>query len=225
MIDSKIFSENIQESFNWLIELGYKFKQIDTNIYFERLKKDEAFAIGFSWSEYSRILVNGVTFYKRFDVVENILHEVNNGVQDYTIKQQWQGDVPQEFDKVKEQDYFSNAFYISNISEIRIFSSTLKKVYNEEVTGFLDNFKTLQDVLGWLGENDIQKHSDLLVANNNLMMLRKLVIMKEGHSPEYEDLYKRYSSFLKKKQAEGESPYIEMFDNYLKLESYFNHPA
>jgi len=225
MINSKIFSEKVQESFKWLIELGYQFKQIDTNIRFERIMENEAFAIGFSWSEYNKILVNGCIVYKRFNIVESILQKEIGGVLDYTIKLHWQGEIPKELEQVKDKEYFSNAFFIANIFEIDILSTVIKEFYYNEGLNFLDNYKTLMNVLDWLQENEIQRHSDLLVAHNNSMMLRKLIIMKEGHSPEFVNLYDRYSNFLKKKHDERESPYIEMYDNFLKLKDYFNHPS
>jgi hypothetical protein len=157
--------------------------------------------------------------------VENILQKVISGEMDFTIKLHWQDELPAELERIKDKQHFSNAFFISDTTEIDILSTAFKKFYNTEVLSFFDKYKNLANVLDWLSENEIQKHADLLVVNNNLMMLRKLIIMKECHSPEYEDLYNRYSSFLKKKQDEGESPYLKMFDNFLMLEDYFNRPS
>lgn len=176
MIDSKIFSEKVQECFEWLTELGYNFRQIDTNIYFEKVNQDEACAIGFSWSEYNEILVNGFTAYKRFNNVEHILQEVIGGALDYTIKHHWQGEIPKELKKVKDQQYFANAFYVADISEIEIFSKTVKCFFETDAKSFFTKYSKLNDVVQEMEKLPSDKKASMIVNSSNSTFVRIMAI-------------------------------------------------
>lgn len=224
-MDRESFVEQVKIHFQWLIELGYQFNQIERNIYFEKESISESFKIGFSWSEYNRFLIQGISCAKRFKSVENVINE-KTGNLDYTIRLQRQGSVPIEFEAIKDETHFVNSFFISDNSQMPLFSQMVRDFYDKEVKLFYDEFKTIGSVLNWLSKADMQKHSDLLVVNNNSMMLRKLIIMKEGKSEEFEDLYSRYKEFLRQKYTEKESPYIEQYAEFKEFDDYFdNHPA
>lgn len=224
MIDSKIFSRKVEESFKWLMDLGFKFRQLDTNIYFEQTKSNEAFAITFSWSEYNQIHVYGLFAYKRFSLIENIIQKATGNTIDYTIKYKWKGKVPKELDRISDENHPAyNSFYLENESQVRLFSDMVKGLLHE-ANVFFERLKTLQDVLKWLETHEIKQHAELLVQNNNTGMLRKLILMKEGHSEDFEDLYQRYVNFLKEKYDSKENPYSEMYEVFSKLDDYFNDP-
>lgn len=176
MIDSKIFSEKVQECFEWLTELGYNFRQIDTNIYFEKVDQGEAYAIGFSWTEYNKILVNGFTAYKRFNHVEYILQEAFGGALDYTIKHHWQGEIPKELEKVKDQQYFANAFYIADISEVEIFSMTVKCFFEADAKSFFIKYAKLDDVVQEMEKLPSDKKASMIVNSSNSTFVRILAI-------------------------------------------------
>ncbi|REE01785.1 hypothetical protein [Marinoscillum furvescens] len=225
MIDSKMFSSEVEESFKWLTDLDFQFRQLDTNIVFERIKSDEAFAIGFSWSEYNRIHLYGLTAYKRFNSIENIIHVATEKPVDYTIKHHWKGDVPDELERISDQSHpATNSFFLENKSQVEVFSDMVKNFLHHEANDFFEQFETIHDVLKWLKAHEVKQHAELLVQNNNTGMLRKLILMKEGHCEDFEDLFQRYVGFLKEKYATKESPYSEMYEVFSKLDDYFIHP-
>ncbi|MBN1988762.1 MAG: hypothetical protein JW783_05190 [Bacteroidales bacterium] len=190
MIDSKTFSEKVQESFGWLTELGYSFRQIDTNIYFEKVNQNEAYAIGFSWSEYNEILVNGFTAYKRFNNVEHILQEVIGGALDYTIKHHWQGKIPKELKKVKDQQYFANAFYIADISEVEIFSKAVKYFFEADAKSFFNKYSKLNNVINEMEKLPGDKKASMIVNSGNSIFMRIMAIKYFVEPKDGEKFYK-----------------------------------
>lgn len=176
MIDSKIFSNSVQESFKWLTDLGYNFRQIDTNILFEKSIDYESFAIGFSWSEYNEILVNGFTAYKRFNNIENILQETIGGALDYTIKQHWKGEIPKELKKVKDPHHFSNAFYIADTSEVEIFSKAVKYFFETDAKFFFNKYTKLEDIVHEMEQLPSDKKASMIVNTSNSSFMRIMAI-------------------------------------------------
>lgn len=223
-MNSNIFSKEVEKSFNWLIDLGFQFRRVDTNIYFEQTNANEAFAIGFAWSEYNQIHLYGLTAYKRFNKVESKLHEATGRPLDYTIKHRWNGDVPEELERISDEDHPAfNSFYLENKSHVILFSDMVKKFLHGDANLFFDQFKSIEDVIEWLKTHDVKEHAELLVQNNNTQMLRRLILMKEGHSEDFADLYQRYSAFLMDKYEKKETPYSEMYEMFSKLSGYFTH--
>ncbi len=189
MIDSKIFSEKVQESFRWLTELGYNFRQIDTNIYFEKVDQDEAYAIGFSWSEYNEILINGFTAYKSFNNVEHILQEVIGGTPEYTLKHHWEGP-PQELKKVKDQKRFANAFYIASASEVEIFSKVVKCFFETDAKSFFNKYSKLDDVVLEMEKLPSDKKASMIVNTSNSALIRIMSIKYLIEPKDCEEFYK-----------------------------------
>lgn len=214
------FVKYLKEHFNWLLDLGYAFNQVETNIDFVKFVDNNAYSIGLSWAEYDVIKIHGIFVRKRFSNIEKII-EQNTGNLDYTIKNKWEGSIPEEFASNANGVTLTDAFYLSNENQIKVFSEIIREFYTHETQAFFDNFNSVTNVLDWLNQNDVQEHSKLLVVNNNSMMLRKLVIMKEGKSNEFQYLYDRYRGFLEQKSNEKESPYVEMYNEFIKFDGYF----
>ena len=199
MIDSKIFSKKVQESFMWLTELGYNFRQIDTNIYFEKVDQNEAYAIGFSWSEYNKILINGFTAFKRFNNVEHVLQEVIGGTLEYTLKYHWQGEIPKELKKVKDQQHFTNAFYIANASEVGIFSKVVKSFFATDAKSFFYKYSKLGDIVQEMEKLPSDKKASMIVNTSNstfirIMAIKYLIEPKDGEAF-YKETVKELSPF------------------------------
>lgn len=189
MINSKIFSEKVQESFRWLTELGYIFQQRDTNIYFEKADQNATYAIGFSWSEYNKILVNGFTAYKRFNNVEHVLHEVIGGALDYTIKHQWQGDLPTEIERIKDKQHFTNAFFIAETSEIEIFSRTVKYFFETDAKFFFTKYSKLNDVVQEMEKLPSDRKASMIVNTCNSAFIRIMAIKYYVEPKDGEEFY------------------------------------
>ncbi|WP_067145661.1 hypothetical protein [Pseudotamlana agarivorans] len=224
-MDRNSFIKSLKENFNWLCDLGYDLRQVETSVYFEKHSNDEVHSVNFFWSEFDVIKIQGVFALIRFDDIEKII-EQKTGNLDYTIHKKWEGSIPKEFALEANGVTLTDAFYLSNESQVRLFSEIMKEFYTREIQLFFTNFKSVKNVLDWLNENDVQEHSKLLVVSNNSMMLRKLVVMKEGNSSDYQSLYDRYRSFLEQKSSQKESPYIEMYDEFIKFDEYFyNHQS
>lgn len=219
-MDRDTFIKSLKKNFNWIFDLGYDLKQVETSVYFEKRSNDEVYSINFFWAEYDVIKIQGIFAFKRFDFIETII-EQNTGNLDYTIKKKWEGSIPEEFASNANGVTLTDAFYLSNENQIKLFSEIIREFYTHETQAFFDNFNSVTNVLDWLNQNDVQEHSKLLVVNNNSMMLRKLVIMKEGKSNDFQNLYDRYRGFLEQKSNEKESPYVEMYNEFIKFDGYF----
>lgn len=223
MIDSKMFSEVVEKSFKWLIDLGFQFKRLDTNIYFEQDKDGEAFAIGFSWSEYNRILVNGLTVYKRFNSVEKVLRDVIGGTLDYTIKQHWQGEIPEELERVKDQQYFQNAFYIADTKQVSLFVEIVKGFFENEAKGFFAKFRSLDDVVKEMEVLPSDKKVSIIVNTSNSTFLRIMTIKHFVDPIEGEKFYKETIKELE--PLKNQNVFKQILQNLDSLKSKLNHPA
>lgn len=222
-MDRNDFVRKLKESFKWLLDLDYNFIHVETNIDFVKYVDDEVYSIGISWAEYDVIKIHGIFARKRFNSIEKIIEE-KTGNLNYTIYKKWEGSIPEEFDSEANGVRTSGAFYLSNENQIKRFSEIVKEFYTREILPFFSDFKSVTNILDWLSQNDVQEHSKLLVVQNNSMMLRKLVLMKEGSSRDFQSLYDRYRSFLEQKNSKKESPYVEMYDEFIKFDEYFyNH--
>lgn len=190
MINSKTFAEGVEKYFKWLIDLDFQYRQVDTNIYFEQIKSDEAFAIGFSWSEYNTILVNGLTAYKRFENIEKFLQDVMGGRLDYTIKYQWNGEIPNELERVKDHKYFHNAFYIADTNQLSLFSNLVKEFFENDAQAFFGRFHDLAEVLRVMDVLPSDKKASMIVNTSNSAFLRIMAIKYVVDPSEGEKFYK-----------------------------------
>jgi len=145
-MDRNSFVEKIKVEFQWLLDLGYEFKCIETSIYFEKNQKNEAFALSFSWTEYNRFLIHGITAYKRFNEVEKKITQIN-GTLDYTIKTMWKGDIPSEFEATKNENHLENSFFIEKTSQIDLFAKMVKLFFFNEVEQFYEKYEGLINVI------------------------------------------------------------------------------
>lgn len=88
---------------------------------------------------------------------------------------------------------------------------------------FFDEYKTIQDIESWMAHTPMEKHQDKLISWSNTMMLRKLIILKQASSEEFASLYPRYKEFLFNKKAEGIRSFVEEYDVFEKLISYYEN--
>ncbi|MFA0963214.1 hypothetical protein AB9P05_15530 [Roseivirga sp. BDSF3-8] len=221
MMNRNTFIKSLTKSFNWLLALGYELRQVETSIYFEKHSNNEVHSINFFWSEYDVIKIQGVFALKRFNFIESIIERITGNL-DYTIHKKWEGTIPKEFAAEANGVTLTDAFYLSDKNQIKLFSEIIEGFYNSEVQPFFNNFNSIENILYWLNTNETPDHVKLLVSNNNSMMLRKLIIMKESNSSDYHSLYEKYRDFLEQKNRQRESPYTEMYDEFIKFDEYFN---
>ncbi|AWH74568.1 hypothetical protein DCS32_10495 [Dokdonia sp. Dokd-P16] len=215
------FSKYVQYHFNWLIELGYKYRRLGKNISFEKSINDETFSIKFFWAEFHVIKIEGILALKGFDNIEKVITD-RTGESHYTIHKLFKGEISKDFDSIANGVVLSNGFYIKSEKQVKLFSEVVQFFYNNDVIDFFEKFKSMENVSYWLKENEIQNHSNLLVLTNNSMALRKLIIFKKTKSSEYKNLYEEYKTFLIEKNNENKRPYTDMFTTFLKFEDYFN---
>jgi len=176
MIDSSIFSKEISKSFNWLIDLGFSLKEEDSNVLFEKARVETTLALGFSWTEYNKILINGFTAFKRFNLVENLIQEVLGGELDFTIKHRWHGEIPSDFVKISDPQFFQDAFLITDTIQMPIFSNMLKCFFENEVAIFDNKFSSLSTILDEIDLLPSNEKSSFIVNTSNSTFLRILAI-------------------------------------------------
>jgi len=189
MINNKLFSTGVQDAFRWLIDLGYKFKQTDQNIYFERVNENETFAIGFSWAEYNEIMVNGFAVYKGFNLLEKAIAEVIHQPFNYSIVHRWQGGIPEGFEEAKDQKRFPNAFFVANTAQITDFSLLVKSFFENEAKTFLNKFSDLNSVIKEMDSLPSDKKTSLIFNANNSALLRIMAIKYFTDPAEGEKFY------------------------------------
>lgn len=226
MINSEIFSDKVQATFKWINDLGYKYQRSDANIKYDLIKNNVTFSISFSWTEYDEIHVYGLGAFIRFDKIESIIENAVDGSRDSTIWCKWEGKIPNDLRAIKEENNpFNNTFFIANEFQVEFLSQIVQNFYHNEACDFFENFKSIPDVLEWLKNHDVNQHSNLIVQSKNAGMLRRLILLKEGRSKEFPELYARYRDFLQSKAEQKVSPYDGMFKIVKELDYYFSQSS
>ena len=220
-MNEEVFINLIEKEFGWLMCQGFKVSKIDKNIIFEKKFEHTSHAIKFHWGEYHVIKIQGISLLKRFNKIEEVIAKTLNEKVDFTIRKPWRGEVPKEFHTYANDNLLTGSIYISNEEQVEQFSNLVNNFFKNEATHFFDLFCTIGDVAIWLENNPVEEHSNLLVLNQNAMMLRKLILLKEANSNDFEELYTRYKAFLRKKYEVKESPYVKMYEAFRKFDNYF----
>lgn len=207
---------------------SYSLRKVDLsvnrNFWYERHTETEGFRISFGWTQYGdEFHVKGLQAYKRFNIIENVFHEVKGGfLQDYyTIHKSPSVEyVPENLSFTETENNIH--FVIKNQNDVLLFTKFIKEFLINTVKLFFDSFTDLSSVSLWLNNNDIEYHKDLIVLWDNTMMIRKLLIMRIANDAKYSMLYERYKNFLIQKNDEKESPYVDMFNLFSKVEMYLS---
>jgi len=217
------FTANIKNDFKWLNNLGYETNHVETSVYFEKKTEFIDQCISFSWAEYNEIKIHAISARKRFIKIEKLIESIT-GKFDYTIR------LPLQFTSLDEDSFEivnpSKQIHISSDEQTKELSNLVRLFFNKEALPFFNRFETLSDIEDWLNRNEVNKHSALLSVNNNSMMLRKLIILKEVNALEFKELYDRYKNFLINKNKAGEKVYQEMYSSFIQFDDYFKiYPA
>jgi len=220
-MNRKLFVELINKHFEWLYQIGYEIEHVETSIYFIKKNSTYTIAINFAWAEHNTIKIHFVQGLKRFNSVENIINKYSNEKLNYTIHKSMERPIPNGLNSHIFDKTYPGAISIENVHQVQLFANLVKDFYENELTKYFKSFKDVSTVKTWLEENDIMKHKDLLVVNRNSMMIRKLVIFKETNSSKFDELYARYSEFIKKESDAGNFPYIKMKQTFDQFKQYF----
>ncbi|WP_109437771.1 hypothetical protein [Aquimarina sp. AU119] len=175
-MDRDLFIKQVKKDFQWLINLGYEFVHIETSIYFEKKSQDEAYAISFSWAEYNRFLIQNITAFKRFNKIEKCLNSVNNNALDYTIRELWNGEIPSDFEVVKNENHFINSFFIEDYSQIKLFSQMIEDFFINEVKSFFSKYQDLKNIIDEMNLLPSETKASMIVNTNNSTFMRIMAI-------------------------------------------------
>jgi hypothetical protein len=194
-----VFAEEIKKQCAFLEDDGYVFHHAANRIWYTKTD----FVISFNYSAYDYIDVYALKATKRFNEVESALQLKDS----HTIFILFNGaDFP---DRLTTSDNYH--FEISDAAGVTAYASLIADFYKEKVQPFFAAFATIMAVNEWMASRPPAEYKELISPGENLMVLRRILIMYHGGNKEYADLLGKYKASLETKKDDSSSNKIYQY--------------
>lgn len=199
----KSFIELVRQECRFLEDEGFVLRVVDRNIWYEKHNPKEGYRISFFYTIYgNNFHVMGLSAYKRFNEVEEILQSKSGGdlIDYYTIhtgpdESVFPNDLP--FKKTKSNFHFD----IETSSQLSLFLDSVKKFYWQTAVPFFREYTSITQTYDQLSNLKNEELASLISGWNNLIFARVFIIKSFIQRSTGEEYYQYISKELSKSKG------------------------
>jgi hypothetical protein len=194
-MEYKSFIELVRQECRFLENDGYTFREVDRNIWYEKVGETEGQGISFAYTIYgNNFHVNALGAYKRFNAVEIFLQKRLGGelINYYTINiDPNESDLPTDLPYTKTKNNYH--FEIITSAQLISFLGSVKKFYEQTVKPFYQTYTSLAEVHNKLSN---LKNPELasFISNASNLLFARVFIIKSFIEPSIGEEYYQYIS-------------------------------
>lgn len=177
-MDYKSFIELVRQECRFLENDGYTFREVDRNIWYEKVGETEGHGISFAYTIYgNNFHVHALGAYKRFNAVEIFLQKRSGGelIDYYTIHVgPNESDLPTDlpYNKTKNNIHFE----ITTSAQLSSFLGLVKKFYEQTVLPFYQTYTSIAEVHNKLSNLKNTELASFISNASNLLFARVFII-------------------------------------------------
>lgn len=213
-----LFVELIKARCIFLEAQGYLFHHMPNCVWYEKSDPTGGYTISFNYLDYDTIDVYGLSACRRLNEVESVFQKSIPGWPEDlpTIHTYFDGDSFREHihpELLPTSDNYH--FQISDVASLASYAELIIAFYERQVLPFFETYATVKAIHEWVASKPVEQHKELLSSQENVMVLRRIIIMYLAGDQGYETLLNEYKTYL---AAKEEQVFRHIYEHLLKVE-------